>query len=93
SYRLLYRDSAAQPFRTLVKAKGKDADLGNTPAMFLPEPGKALSISDADDVTALYPLDLATLKTGAKLFGVPGYDIDGIISDESGTRLVGVQYT
>lgn len=93
SYRLLYRDSAAQPFRTLVKAKGKDADLGNTPAMFLPEPGKALSISDADDVTALYPLDLATLKTGAKLFGVPGYDIDSIISDESGTRLVGVQYT
>ncbi|MFA6123728.1 MAG: S9 family peptidase [Sphingomonas sp.] len=93
SYRLLYRDTAAQSFRTVSRARGKDADLGNTPAMFLPEPGKALAYDDAEDVTALYPLDLATLKTGPKLFGVPGYDIDSILTTDGGTRLAGVRYT
>uniref|UniRef100_UPI0035C9F4C4 alpha/beta hydrolase family protein n=1 Tax=uncultured Sphingomonas sp. TaxID=158754 RepID=UPI0035C9F4C4 len=93
SSRLLYRDAATQSFRTVSRARGKDADLGNTPAVFLAEPGKAIAFDDADGFNALYPLDLATLKTGAKLFGVPGYDVGSIITGDGGARLVGVHYT
>jgi dipeptidyl aminopeptidase/acylaminoacyl peptidase len=93
SYRLLYRDTAKQTFRTVSRARGRDADLGNTPAIFLSESGKALAFDDADGFNALYPLDLATLKTGPKLFGVPGYDIDSVITGDGGSRLVGVRYT
>ncbi|MEG3176392.1 prolyl oligopeptidase family serine peptidase [Sphingomonas sp. RB3P16] len=93
SYRLLYRDTAKQSFRTVSRARGRDADLGNTPAVFLPEPGKALAFDDADGFNALYPLDLATLQTGPKLFGIPGYDIDSVITGDGGSRLVGVRYT
>lgn len=93
SYRLLYRESAGQPFRMVSKARGMDSDLGNTPALFLAEPGKALAYNDDDGFNALYTLDLATLKTGDRVFGVPGHDIGGIITDDTGARLIGVRYT
>ncbi len=48
SSRLLYRDNADASFKTVVKARGKNASLGNVPAMFLPEPGKAIAYDDAD---------------------------------------------
>ncbi|WP_353203869.1 prolyl oligopeptidase family serine peptidase [Sphingomonas sp.] len=91
SYRLLYRDAPGQPFRTVSKA-GRGGSLATTPAMFLPEPGKALAYDDSDGFDALYAYDLTTLKTGAKLFGVPGFDISGIITADGGNRLVGVRY-
>ena len=34
SYRLLYRDKQSQSFRTVSKARGKGATLGNVPALF-----------------------------------------------------------
>jgi dipeptidyl aminopeptidase/acylaminoacyl peptidase len=92
SYRLLYRDTAKQSFRTVSKARGTADALADTPALFLPEPGKALAYDDGDGYTALYGLDLPSLKTGAKLFGVPGYDLDSIVTADGGTRLVGVRY-
>ena len=91
SYRLLYRDSPGQSFRTVSKA-GRDGSLASTPAMFLPEPGKALAYDDNDGFDTLYKYDLATLKTGEKVFGVPGYDLGGIITADGGTRLVGARY-
>lgn len=93
SYRVLYRDRDGQPFRTVIKAKGRGASLGALPAMFLGEPGKAIAIDDADGYDALYNYDLATLKTGDKLFGVPGYDLGGVIPSADGSRMIGVRYT
>ncbi|KQS02293.1 peptidase [Sphingomonas sp. Leaf357] len=93
AYRVLYRDAAGQSFRTIDKARGSAASLGATPALFLAEPGKAVAWSDDDGFDALYSYDLATLKTGAKLFGAPGNDLDELISDDLGTRLLGVRYT
>ncbi|MEG3087740.1 alpha/beta hydrolase family protein [Sphingomonas sp. PB4P5] len=92
-YRLLYRDRAEQSFRTVAKARGTMASLGDVPAMFLAEPGKGIAFSDDDGFDALYEFDLATLKTGKKLFGKPGYDIGGIITDAAGGRAIGVRYT
>lgn len=92
SSRLLYRDNADASFRTVVKARGKDATLGNVPAMFLPEPGKAVAYDDADGFDAVYDLDLASLKTGNKLFGVAGYDVDDLITGAGGTKMIGAAY-
>lgn len=92
-YRLLYRDDANQSFRTVAKARGVAPSLGVVPAMFLPEPGKGLAYSDDDGFDALYEFDLATLKTGKKLFGKPGYDVGGLITDAGATRLIGLRYT
>ena len=93
STRMLYRDGKDQPFRTVDKARGPKASLGNVPAMFLPEPGKAIAFDDDNGFNAVYNLDLASLKTGDKLFGVPGYDIGNLITGDGGTRLIGVRYT
>jgi len=92
SSRLLYRDSGEGSFRTIIKARGPNAKLGNVPAMFLPEPGKAIAYDDPDGFDAVYDLDLASLKTGNKLFGVPGYDVDDLITGAGGTKLIGVNY-
>jgi dipeptidyl aminopeptidase/acylaminoacyl peptidase len=90
---LLYRDKQGANFHTLARAHGRGSSLGNIPAMFLPEPGKAIAYDDDGGFNALYNLDLATLKTGEKLFGVPGYDLDELITADSGTRMIGVEYT
>ncbi|GAA0327743.1 S9 family peptidase [Sphingomonas oligophenolica] len=90
---LLYRDKQGATFHTIARARGRGSSLGNVPAMFLPEPGKAIAYDDDDGFNALYNLDLATLKTGDKLFGVPGYDLDDLITADDGTRLIGVEYT
>lgn len=91
--KLLYRDAQTQAFRTVNKVRGPGTSLGNVPAMFLPEAGKAIAYDDADGFNAVYNLDLTTLKTGEKLFGVPGYDIDNLITGDGGTRVIGVRYT
>lgn len=91
--RLLYRDRPDQSFRTVDKVRGPRASFGNVPAMFLPDPGKAIAYDDADGFNAIYNLDLASLKTGTKLFGVPGYDVDSLITGSGGTRVIGARYT
>jgi len=93
SYRMLYRERKDQSFRTIDRVRGPGKSLGNVPAMFLPEPGKAIAFDDDDGFNAIYNLDLATLKTGEKLFGVAGYDVGSLIADESHTRIIGVRYT
>jgi len=89
---LLYREKAGENFHTIARAHGRGSSLGNVPAMFLPEPGKAIAYDDDDGFDALYNLDLATLKTGEKLYGVPGYDLDGLITSDDHTRMIGVNY-
>jgi len=91
---LLYREKTGDNFHTIARAHGRGSSLGNVPAMFLPEPGKAIAYDDDDNgYTTLYNLDLATLKTGEKIYGVPGYDLDGLVTGDSGTKLIGVRYT
>jgi len=91
--RLLYRDRNGETFRVIDKASGRSGESLTIPALFLAEPGKALVYDDQDGYNALYELDLATLQTGRKVFGVPGYDIGGHISDPTGGGLLGVNYT
>lgn len=93
AYRLLYRSNAGVSFRTISKARGKHADLADIPAVFLPQADRAVVYDDDDGFSALYAYDLATFKTGDKLFAAPGYDIDSIVTGDGGSRLVGARYT
>lgn len=93
AYRLLYRDGATGAFRTVERARGPRASLGNVPALFLPDPGKGVAFDDDDGFDALYDFDFIGFKKGAKLFGTPGYDLDGVITDTAGTRVIGARYT
>jgi acetyl esterase/lipase len=88
--RALYRDSARGSFRTIDKAR-THRDVLTVPAMFLKEQGKAVMIADDEQgFSALYELDLATLERGKQLFASKGYDIGGLVSDESGFGYLGV---
>lgn len=90
---LLYRDSDEHSFHTVARANLRNDEELTYPALFLPEVGKALTFDDSEGFRSLYELDLATMTVGTKVFGVPGYDIDGLITSVGGTGLSGVRYT
>jgi acetyl esterase/lipase len=86
---LLYRSSGKGSFATLDKARyGKDEEL-TFPALFLPEPDKALTYDDPDGFDAIYELDLKTMQRGKKVFSVPGFDVGGIIETPTGDGVAG----
>ncbi len=90
SSRLLYRESADAPVRTVDRAK-RGKDRLTIPSLFLRDKNKALVIEDDEaGFSALYEYDLATLQRGKQLFATPGYDIGGVIADSSGDGLAGV---
>jgi acetyl esterase/lipase len=94
SYRALYRDRAGTSFREIERAKGAGTSLDNYPAVFLPEPGKALAIhDDAGGFSTIYPLDLKTMTRGEPLYSVPGYDVDSLLVDDTQTQMIGARYT
>lgn len=90
---VLYRPQAGANLRTIFNETPDRFGVLPVPQIFLKEPGKALAMSRKDGHTALYELDLATMKPGAVVFKVPGYDIDGAQEDLSGDALEAVTYT
>jgi dipeptidyl aminopeptidase/acylaminoacyl peptidase len=92
SARLLYRDTESAGFRVADRADYRKEETLVVPALFLPE-GGALATDNRDGYNALYKLDLTTFTTGEKVFGIDGYDIDGIIADAEGSRVLGVSTT
>jgi dipeptidyl aminopeptidase/acylaminoacyl peptidase len=93
SHRLLYREKAGEPFRTIDRAKSREGESLTVPALFLAEPGRALAFSDHSGFNALYELDLNTMQIGKEIYSAPGYDVDSFQQDPTGTQLLGVHYT
>lgn len=93
NYRLLYRDKDKDTFRIIDRADSRKDESLLVPALFLAEPGKALAYSAHEGHDWLYELDLNTLTPGRKIFGVSGYDIDGLRLDSTGRVLAGVSLT
>lgn len=90
SRRLLYRETAETPVRTIDRARGPD-DRMTVPTLFLRDRTKALIIEDdADGFSALYELNLTNFERGKQLFATPGYDIGGVIPDPAGDGFLGV---
>lgn len=87
---VLYRDRNKESFRTIDR-KRKTGDELTVPALFLKEPGKALMFDDDEEgFGALWELDIATLTRGKQVFATKGYDIGGLITDETGFGYLGV---
>ncbi|MEG3143116.1 alpha/beta fold hydrolase [Sphingomonas sp. RT2P30] len=91
--RVLYRPDAGTPMRTIVNDAPDRYDGVPLPAMFLSGSAKAYAYSRKDGFRALYEYDLATMQIGKRVFGVPGYDIDGAQLSPDRTHLDGVAFT
>jgi dipeptidyl aminopeptidase/acylaminoacyl peptidase len=87
---LLYRRRDGDNFHVVDRANSRKGQSLLLPALFLDEPDQALAIDDHDGYDALYKLDLATMTIGERVFGLAGYDIDGIVTDSAGTKLLGI---
>ncbi len=90
--KLLYREPGKNTFSEIDRANlGKDEKLA-FPQVFLPEPGKALTMhDDGKGFSILSELDLATLTYGARMFGIDGYDIDGLVLNAKGDGVAGIR--
>ncbi len=87
---LLYRDTGSGSFATLDRANLAKKEEVSFPSLFLAEPGKALTRDDSEGFEAIYELDLKTLTRGKKIFGLPNYDVGGLIRNARGDGLAGV---
>ncbi|HEY1604748.1 MAG TPA: alpha/beta fold hydrolase [Allosphingosinicella sp.] len=86
---LIYRHKDGDLFHTIERADSRKGESLLVPALFLPDPDQALATDDKDGFDAVYKLDLTTMALGDKVFGVPGFDVDDIVTDREGTRLLG----
>jgi pimeloyl-ACP methyl ester carboxylesterase len=91
--RLLYRSSGKGGFKEVGRADARKDESLAFPSMFLAAPDQALTVDDSDGYGAVYELDLTTMKRGKKIFGVQGYDVDGLIKNPAGDALLGVSVT
>lgn len=88
--RVLYRPSDGSNFETIISEKVGKYSAPTVPQIFLAGGQKALAISRQSGFNELYEVDLKTMKLGKKVFGVSGYDIGGVISNDDDTALEGV---
>jgi dipeptidyl aminopeptidase/acylaminoacyl peptidase len=91
--RLIYRSNEKESFKTLDRANFAKEERLSFPQLFLSEPDKAITVANSNGYKALYELDLKTLTLGAKIYGVNGYDIDGIIPNATRDGLIGAAVT
>ncbi|WP_295495997.1 prolyl oligopeptidase family serine peptidase [Sphingorhabdus sp. EL138] len=93
--RLMYRSDG----NSVMKTVSNEADTTFTgtqiiPDIFLDEPDMAYATSNKDGFRKVYKVNLKTIQiVGDPIFGVKGYDIDGIISNEADNAIAGVAYT
>ncbi len=89
---LLYRANADDRFHIVAQRRKSDAASFAAPLIFRAD-GSAVTIADDDGRDAVYAQTLPDLALGAKLFGIDGYDVDGVIAGEKGDDLAGVSVT
>jgi dipeptidyl aminopeptidase/acylaminoacyl peptidase len=88
--KVLYRPADDANFDTIISEKVGKYSSPTVPRIFLRNAEKALAVSRQSGFNELYEIDLKTMKLGKKVFGVPGYDIGGVIGNEDDTALEGV---
>jgi dipeptidyl aminopeptidase/acylaminoacyl peptidase len=91
--KLIYRSNEKESFKTIDRANFAKEERLSFPALFLAEPDKAITVDNSDGYDALYELDLKTLTRGKKIYGVDGYDVDGIVPNVARDGLIGASLT
>lgn len=90
--RLLYRASARDDYRTIVRERTNLYDDVTAPALFL-RGGKAYAYSRSDGYRALYEYDLSAMKLGRRVSATPGYDISNALLTPGRDALEGIATT
>ncbi len=92
SSNVLYRPDAKTPFYVINRADSRRDESLLAPVLFLPDPAKAVAIADDDKgFSAVWELDLTTMKLGKQLLSTPGYDISGVVADGTEAQLLGAE--
>lgn len=90
--RVFYRDGPGDSLRQIVRPT-KDRDSVILPALFLPEPGKAIAFTDDENgFGSLFEFDVNELKLGKRLYASTGFDLGGYSTTDNGKGLAGVSY-
>jgi len=91
--RMLYRSSSGGNFKTVQKVKDENfTGAGIEPEIFMDDPDMAIVTSNHTGFTKVYKANLKTMEIGEELFGIEGYDVDGVFSNSAGNELSGVRY-
>ncbi len=91
-FRILYRSNEKEAFRTVFLDADKSFTSGPPiPEMFIPGTDTAYAVSRHDGFSKVYKLDMTTMKLSEPVFETPGFDVQGIIADWDGKRLVGYE--
>ncbi|MEQ1510995.1 MAG: prolyl oligopeptidase family serine peptidase, partial [Sphingopyxis sp.] len=80
-------------FREVERTNAREREYVLVPLFFSADGTNATVIADPDGYDAVYNFNLATFELGERVFGVPGYDVSGVIDSAEGTSLAGVAYT
>jgi dipeptidyl aminopeptidase/acylaminoacyl peptidase len=93
--RLMYRSDGNGTLRTVSnEADPTFTDSQITPDIFLDEPDMAYATSNKDGFRKVYKVNMKTMQiVGDPIFGIKGYDVDGLIANEAANAIAGVAYT
>ena len=93
--RLMYRSNGSETLKTVSNEKDPTFTQSQiVPEIFLDEPDMAYATSNKDNLRRVYKVDMKTLEiVGPPVFQLSRYDVDGLIADESESKLLGVAFT
>lgn len=90
--RILYRSNEKEAFRTVFFEADKTFTGGPpVPEYFVPGTDIAYAVSRNDGFSKVYKVDMTTMKLSKPEFETPGFDVQGIITDQEGKRLLGYE--
>lgn len=88
--RMLYRSNEKENFRTVYnEADDTFTESLPAPEIFIPGTDEAYVTSRHEGYTRVYKADMQTMTLGEPVFETEGFDVQGVISDEDGNKLVG----
>lgn len=88
--RMMYRSDADETFHTVYnEADATFTESVPAPRMFIPGTDTAYVVSRKDGYERVYKLDMETMTMSDPLFQTPGFDIQGLITNDDGSKLLG----
>ncbi|MCP5397424.1 MAG: S9 family peptidase [Sphingomonadaceae bacterium] len=88
--RLLYKGENDRNLKTVYNDKDETfTESLPAPRMFIPGTDMAYVVSNHEGVDKVYKMDVSTMDIVETVYETPGFDIQGIVTNEHGTKLLG----
>ena len=89
-FRMLYASEGESTLKTVYnEADATFTESLPTPEMFIPGTDLAYVISNHEGHDKVYKMNMETMEIVETVFETPGFDVQGIITDEDETRIIG----